>query len=69
MNQANHDFDFSAALKAIQEGKPLLGKEGFSPRSSKNSLKQPLKGSWIHVLAKKSPPTAAMGKAKRPSNH
>ena len=25
MTQENHNFDFSAALKAIQDGKPLLG--------------------------------------------
>ena len=29
MTQENHSFNFSAALKAIQEGKPLLGKEGI----------------------------------------
>ena len=29
MIQENHNFDFSAALKAIQEGKPPLGKEGI----------------------------------------
>ena len=29
MNEENNDFDFQKALKAIQAGKPLLGKEGI----------------------------------------
>ena len=68
MTQENHDFDFSAALKAIQEGKPLLGKEGILAPLIKNFTEAALKESWIHISAKRSPPTAAMGKAKRPSS-
>ena len=29
MTQKDNDFDFQTALKAIQEGKLLLGKEGI----------------------------------------
>ena len=29
MNQEDNEFDFQAAPKAIQAGKPLLGKEGI----------------------------------------
>ena len=36
MTQENHNFDFSAALKAIQEGKPLLGEEGIFTLLIKN---------------------------------
>jgi len=36
MTQENHNFDFTAALKAIQEGKPLLGKEGILTPLIKN---------------------------------
>ena len=36
MTQENYNFDFSAALKAIQEGKPLLGKGGILTLLIKN---------------------------------
>ena len=68
MTQEDNGFDFSAALKAIQEGKPLLARKASSLHSSKISLKQPWKVSWILISAKKSPPTAAMGRARRRSN-
>jgi len=29
MNQEDHEFDFSTALKDILAGKPLLGREGI----------------------------------------
>ena len=44
MTQENNGFDFSAALKAIQEGKPLLGKEGILTPLIKNLTEAALEG-------------------------
>ncbi len=35
MTEENHGFDFETALRAIQEGKPLIGKEGILTPSLK----------------------------------
>ena len=36
MPQDNNEFDFKKTLKAIQEGKPLMGKEGVHPINQKS---------------------------------
>jgi len=44
MTQENHNFDFSAALKALQEGKPLLGKGDILTLLIKNLTATSLEG-------------------------
>ena len=44
MTQETNEFDFSAALKAIQEGKPLLGREGILTPLIKNLTEAALEG-------------------------
>lgn len=44
MTEENHGFDFETALRSIQEGKPLLGKEGILTPLIKNLTEAALEG-------------------------
>ena len=44
MAKEDNDFDFQEALKAIQAGKPLLGKEGILTPLIKNLTEAALEG-------------------------
>jgi transposase-like protein len=65
MNQENHDFDFSAALKAIQEGKPLLGKEGILTPLIKNLTEAALEGELDSHLGQEITANRRNGKSQK----
>ena len=44
MTEEENNFDFQAVLKAIQEGQPLLGKEGILTPLIKNLTEAALEG-------------------------
>ena len=65
MTQENHDFDFSAALKAIQEGKPLLGKEGILTPLIKNLTEAALEGEFDSHLGQELTANRRNGKSQK----
>jgi len=65
MTQENHDFDFSAALKAIQEGKPLLGKEGILTPLIKNLTEAALEGELDSHLGQELTANRRNGKSQK----
>jgi putative transposase len=65
MTQENHSFDFSAALKAIQEGKPLLGKEGILTPLIKNLTEAALEGELDSHLGQESTANRRNGKSQK----
>jgi len=68
MTQENHNFDFPAALKAIQEGKPLLGKEGILTPLIKNLTEAALEGELDSHLGQEITANRRNGKSQKPSN-
>lgn len=68
MTQEEIGFDFSAALKAIQEGKPLLGREGILTPLIKNLTEAALEGELDSHLGQQITANRRNGKAGRPSN-
>jgi len=65
MTQENHSFDFSAALKAIQEGKPLLGKEGILTPLIKNLTEAALEGELDSHLGQEITANRRNGKSQK----
>jgi len=65
MTQENHSFDFSAALKAIQEGKPLLGKEGILTPLIKNLTEAALEGELDSHLGQEVTANRRNGKSQK----
>ena len=65
MTQENHNFDFSAALKAIQEGKPLLGKEGILTPLIKNLTEAALEGELDSHLGQEITTNRRNGKSQK----
>jgi len=65
MTQENHNFDFTAALKAIQEGKPLLGKEGILTPLIKNLTEAALEGELDSHLGQEITANRRNGKSQK----
>jgi putative transposase len=65
MTQENHNFDFSAALIAIQEGKPLLGKEGILTPLIKNLTEAALEGELDSHLGQEITANRRNGKSQK----
>ena len=69
MTQEDNDFDFQAALKAIQAGKPLLGKEGILTPLIKNLTEAALEGELDSHLGREIAANRVTARAKRLSSH
>jgi len=65
MTQKDNDFDFQTALKAIQEGKPLLGKEGILTPLIKNLTEAALEGELDSHLGQEIACNRRNGKSKK----
>jgi len=65
MNKENNDFDFQKALKSIQEGKPLLGKEGILTPLIKDLTEAALEGELDSHLAQEVVANRRNGKSKK----
>jgi transposase-like protein len=65
MNQAEKDFDFNTALKAIQEGKPLLGKEGILSPLIKKLTEAALEGELDSHLGQEISANRRNGKSRK----
>ncbi len=65
MNQEGHEFDFSTALKAIQEGKPLLGREGILTPLIKNLTEAALEGELDSHLGQEITANRRNGKSRK----
>lgn len=65
MTQEDNDFDFQAALKAIQEGQPLLGKEGILTPLIKNLAEAALEGELDSHLGQEINCNRRNGKSKK----
>ena len=65
MNQEDHEFDFSTALKAIQEGKPLLGREGILTPLIKNLTEAALEGELDSHLGREITANRRNGKSRK----
>jgi len=65
MTKEDTDFDFQAALKAIQKGKPLLGKEGVLTPLIKNLTEAALEGELDSHLAQEIAANRRNGKGKK----
>jgi len=65
MNKENREFDFQAALKAIQTGKPLLGKEGILTPLIKNLAEAALEGELDSHLGQEVSANRRNGKSKK----
>jgi transposase-like protein len=65
MNKENSEFDFQAALKAIQSGKPLLGKEGILTPLIKNLAEAALEGELDSHLGQEVSANRRNGKSKK----
>jgi putative transposase len=65
MTQEGNGFDFSAALKAIQEGKPLLGKEGILTPLIKNLTEAALEGELDSHLGQQITANRRNGKSRK----
>lgn len=65
MNKEDTDFDFQEALKAIQGGKPLLGKEGILTPLIKNLTEAALEGELDSHLGQEIAANRRNGKSKK----
>jgi len=65
MNKENSEFDFQAALKAIQSGKPLLGKEGILTPLIKDLAEAALEGELDSHLGQEVSANRRNGKSKK----
>lgn len=65
MTQEEIGFDFSAALKAIQEGKPLLGREGILTPLIKNLTEAALEGELDSHLGQQISANRRNGKSRK----
>lgn len=65
MNKENKEFDFQKALKAIQDGKPLMGKEGILTPLIKNLTEAALEGELDSHLGKEINKNRRNGKSKK----
>lgn len=65
MNKDNSDFDFQKALKAIQAGQPLMGKEGVLTPLIKNLTEAALEGELDSHLAQEITANRRNGKSKK----
>jgi len=65
MTKEDTDFDFQTALKAIQKGKPLLGKEGVLTPLIKNLTEAALEGELDSHLAQEIAANRRNGKGKK----
>ena len=65
MNKENSGFDFQAALKAIQSGKPLLGKEGILTPLIKDLAEAALEGELDSHLGQEVSANRRNGKSKK----
>jgi len=65
MTKGDTDFDYQAALKAIQKGKPLLGKEGVLTPLIKNLTEAALEGELDSHLAQEVAANRRNGKSKK----
>jgi transposase-like protein len=65
MNKEDPNFDFQEALKAIQEGKPLLGKEGILTPLIKNLTEAALEGELESHLGQEIAANRRNGKSKK----
>ncbi len=62
----NEKFDFAAALKAIQSGQSITGKDGVLGPLVKQLTEAALEGELDAHLAETRPATAVTARAKRP---
>jgi transposase-like protein len=65
MTQDDKDFDFATALKAIQEGKPLLGKEGILSPLIKKLTEAALEGELDSHLGQEINSNRRNGKSRK----
>jgi len=65
MIQEDNGFDFSTALKAIQEGKPLLGREGILTPLIKNLTEAALEGELDSHLGQEITANRRNGKSRK----
>lgn len=65
MTEEDNDFDFQEALKAIQAGKPLLGKEGILTPLIKNLTEAALEGELDSHLGQEIAANRRNGKSKK----
>ena len=65
MSKDNNEFDFQDALKAIQSGQPLLGKEGILTPLIKNLTEAALEGELDSHLAEEVTANRRNGKSKK----
>jgi putative transposase len=65
MNKENSDFDFQKALKAIQSGKPLTGKDGVLAPLIKNLTEAALEGELDSHLGQEIAVNRKNGKSKK----
>jgi transposase-like protein len=65
MTQEDKDFDFATALKAIQEGKPLLGKEGILSPLIKKLTEAALEGELDSHLGQEINSNRRNGKSRK----
>jgi len=65
MTEENHGFDFETALRSIQEGKPLLGKEGILTPLIKNLTEAALEGELDSHLGQEITANRRNGKSRK----
>jgi putative transposase len=65
MNKEDNEFDFQNALKAIQSGKPLLGKEKILTPLIKNLTEAALEGELDSHFAKEVTANRRNGKSMK----
>lgn len=65
MTKEDTDFDFQEALKALQGGKPLLGKEGVLSPLIKNLTEAALEGELDSHLGQEVAANRRNGKSKK----
>jgi putative transposase len=65
MNKDDTDFDFQKALKAIQAGQPLMGKEGILTPLIKNLTEAALEGELDSHLTREFSANRRNGKSKK----
>ena len=65
MSKKDNDFDFQEALKAIQKGQPLLGKEGILTPLIKDLTEAALEGELDSHLGQEIRENRRNGKSKK----
>src|SRR5512141_2145134 len=65
MTEEDNGFDFKTALKAIKEGKPLLGKEGILTPLIKNLTEAALEGELDSHLGQEIAANRRNGKSQK----